>query len=374
MEMDFLIVGSGLTGATIARMLHDRGLKVLVVDRRTHMGGNVFDHFHPSGIRIHTYGPHYFRTTSQRIWEFVNRFASFYKYEAELLTLIEGQYEHWPIVQTYVEKHYGANWQPEFAGVPENFEEASLAKMPRKIYEDFVKGYTEKQWGQAASSLSTDLAGRFAVHADNDPRLKNAPHQGIPVNGYAGLMNSLLKGIPVILNFDYLANRTAFTPKYKTVFTGPIDEFFGFDLGKLAYRGQIREHKYYEDVDLMYPKGQINTPSPELGSQVRYLEWKQMMQEEYAQRIKGTVITSEVPFSPDVPDEYEYPFPDAANKRLFEAYQERANVLPDVFICGRLGEYKYYDMDQAISRAMLHAERLLENLQAQLQIRETVSR
>ena len=143
MEMDFLIVGSGLTGATIARMLHDQGLKVLIVDRRTHVGGNVFDHFHPSGIRIHTYGPHYFRTTSQRIWEFVNRFAGFYKYEAELLTLIDGQYEHWPIVQTYIDKHYGANWQPAFVGTPKNFEEASLAKMPRKIYEDFVKGYTE---------------------------------------------------------------------------------------------------------------------------------------------------------------------------------------------------------------------------------------
>lgn len=361
MEMDFLIVGSGLTGATIARMLNDKGFKVLVVDRRPHLGGNVFDHFHPSGIRIHTYGPHYFRTTSQRIWEFVNRFTSFYKYEAELLTLIDGQYEHWPITQKYIDKHCGTDWQPEFNGTPTNFEEASLSKMPRKIYEDFVKGYTEKQWGVPAQSLSADLAGRFAVHTDNDTRLKNAPHQGIPVNGYAGLMAGILQGIPLLLHFDYLQHRDLFKPKYKTVFTGPIDEFFEFDLGKLAYRGQVRKHEYYEDVDYIYPKGQINTPASALGPQVRYLEWKHMMAEEYRDKIKGTVITSETPFSPEEPDAYEYPFPDASNRRLYEQYQKRASTLSNVLICGRLGEYRYYDMDQAINRAMLHGERLLRD-------------
>jgi UDP-galactopyranose mutase len=368
MELDFLVVGSGLTGATIARLLHDQGLSVLVVDRRSHIGGNVHDHHHPSGIRIHTYGPHYFRTTSQRIWEFVNRFSRFYKYEAELLTLIDGQFEHWPIIQNYIEKHFGSGWKADFTGKPNNFEEASLAKMPRKVYEDFVKGYTEKQWGVPACNLSSELAGRFAIHTDNDTRLKQAPYQGLPLDGYAGLMNSLLQGVPVLLNFDYLKNRQGIVPKYKTIFTGPIDEFFDFDLGKLHYRGQIRKHEYYRDIDYIYPKGQINTPAQGLGAQVRFLEWKHMMPEDYKQRIKGTVITSEVPYTPENPDAYEYPFPDANNRSLYKCYQERTVLHPNILFCGRLGEYKYYDMDQAIARAMLHADRLLEEIRVEVSI------
>ncbi|MFN6567813.1 UDP-galactopyranose mutase [Dendronalium sp. ChiSLP03b] len=360
MQIDFLIVGSGLTGTTIARLLHDKGFKVLVVDRRSHLGGNVYDRLHHSGIRINTYGPHYFRTTSKRLWEFVNRFSKFYKYEAEILTLIDSKFEHWPIIQTYINEHCGANWKPEFTGIPSNFEEACLAKMPRVVYMNFVKNYTEKQWGAPSHTLSSELAGRFTVHADNDTRLKNVSYQGIPVDGYTGLMTNLLQGIPLILNFDYLNHRNTFIPKFQTVFTGPIDEYFGFDIGKLAYRGQIREHIYYPESKFIYPKGQINTPSHRLGSQIRYIEWKHMMLKQDSQRIKGTVITSETPYSPDHTDAYEYPFPDSKNNLLYKRYYARTASCPNVLFCGRLGEYKYYDMDQAISRAMLHADRLIE--------------
>ena len=173
-SLDYLVVGSGLTGATIARMLADSGARVLVLDRREHLGGNVHDREHESGIRIHAYGPHYFRTRSDEVWDFVNRFARFYSYEARVMTHIDGTYEHWPVAASYINRTVGPAWQPAFTGVPSNFEEAALSIMPWHVYELFVKEYTEKQWGVPASHLSADLCRRFDVRLDDDPRL--TPH------------------------------------------------------------------------------------------------------------------------------------------------------------------------------------------------------
>lgn len=361
MKVDYLVIGSGLTGATIARILKDSGKNVLVVDRRSHLGGNVHDHFHPSGIRVHTYGPHYFRTSSERIWEFVNRFSDFYKYEAIIQSIVDGQYENWPISGSYIRREIGENWKPSFRQVPTNFEEACLAIMPQKIYEKFVKGYTEKQWGILAKNLSADLVKRFDVHEDDDPRLKSNKYQGIPVNGYTTFMKNILEDIPLVLNFDYLNNRDFFQVDKLTIFTGPIDEFFGFDLGKLAYRGQKRKHIYKKDLDLEQHVGQVNNPSPDNGEHIRTLEWKHMMEKQYSQNIKGTVLTTETSFNPDNPNDYEYPFPNESNAQLYHSYRQKANKIPGILICGRLGEYKYYDMDQAIARSFILAKHILEN-------------
>jgi UDP-galactopyranose mutase len=349
---DFTIVGSGLTGATIARTLHELGHHVLVLERREHLGGNVFDQTHASGIRMHTYGPHYFRTSSQRIWKYVNRFAEFFPYEARLMSYVDGRFEHWPVQSEYISRVQGERWSPAFAGAPSNFEEASLAMMPSIVYKTFVAGYTEKQWGVACTALSASLAGRFEVRADGDTRLKKSTWQGIPKDGYAAFMSRMLAGIPVLLNVDYLHDRSAFTPRIKTVFTGPIDEFFGFDIGRLAYRGQRREHEFLPNVDRAQPVGQVNYPLRSAGDHVRVLEWKHMMEPPFGERLRGTLLTRETPFTPDDPRDYEYPFPDAANQRLYDAYAERAAALSDVLFCGRLGEYRYYDMDQAIGRAL----------------------
>ncbi|NDJ21211.1 NAD(P)-binding protein [Nostoc sp. B(2019)] len=360
MKVDYLIVGSGLTGATIARILTDAGRKVLVVERRSHLGGNVHDHYHPSGIRIHTYGPHYFRTSSEKIWKFVNRFASFYNYEAVLKSYVDGCYENWPIAGSYIRRIIGENWQPEFKGIPTNFEEASLAIMPNLIYKKFVKEYTEKQWGVPAYTLSSCLAKRFNVHENDDPRLKMNKYQGIPYNGYAHLMNNILKDIPTLLNFNYLRHRDLIKVEKMLVFTGSIDEFFNYDMGRLAYRGQQREDVYISNVDYAFPAGQINNPSTVNGDHIRILEWKHMMPKEYADNIQGTVLTKEFPFSPTNQDNYEYPFPDEANSNLYLSYRKRADQTNKLLICGRLGEYKYYDMDQAIARAMVLARRIIE--------------
>jgi UDP-galactopyranose mutase len=361
LNVEYLVVGSGLTGAVIARALHDSGKSVLVVDRRDHIGGNVHDHAHPSGIRIHTYGPHYFRTNDDELWTFVNRFADFHRYEASIKSLVDGRYENWPVAGSYIRRTVGENWSPEFTGKPVNFEQASLTMMPRLIYEKFVKGYSEKQWGVAASLLSANLARRFDVREDDEPRLMRHKHQGIPVLGYAGFMRNLLVGIPVIINCDYLRHRADFHAERMVIFTGPIDEYFGFDLGKLKYRGQKREHEYIPDAGFLMPCGQINNPGYANGSHIRTLEWKHMMQAEYATRISGTVLTKETPTTPDIPNDYEYPFPDAINAALYRAYRERASAIDNLLICGRLGEYRYYDMDQAIARARILSRRIMED-------------
>lgn len=361
MDTDYLIVGSGLTGAVIARSLVDRGRTVLIVERRSHAGGNVHDHCHASGIRVHTYGPHYFRTNSEKLWAYVNRFGSFFRYEAALTTLVDGRFENWPIASSYIDRVVGSDWKPGFAGTPSNFEEASLSMMPRLVYEKFVKGYTEKQWGVPANELSASLARRFDVRADDEPRLMRHAYQGLPEDGYAAFISNLLAGIPVLQNFDYLQHRREFSPRRQTIFTGPIDEYFGFSAGRLKYRGQQRTHRYLPDVDQAQPCGQVNNPDPLNGPHIRTLEWKHMMKKEHADRIRGTLLTEEVTVTPDDPDKYEYPFPDDANARLYETYRRMAEGIPSVLFCGRLGEYRYYDMDQAMARAMMLADRLLES-------------
>ena len=359
MTIDYLIVGSGLTGAVIARELFDHGLSVLVLERRAHIGGNVHDHCHPSGIKIHSYGPHYFRTNNENIWQYVNKFATFYKYEPEVKSFVDGSYENWPIADRYIKESIGPDWTPSFTGTPVNFEEASLAMMPETIYMKFVKGYTEKQWGVDARDLSPELAKRFDIRRNNDPRLVTHRYQGIPDEGYASFMSKLLTDIPILLNFDYLKNRNSFKPQKKLIFTGPIDEYFGYKLGRLKYRGQMRKDTYIAGVDYIQPCGQVNNPDGISGAHIRTLEWKHMMPPEYARQIRGTVLTTETPCVPDSSDHYEYPFPDLLNAKLYSRYREEADKIGDVLICGRLGEYKYYDMDQAIARAMVLAGELL---------------
>jgi UDP-galactopyranose mutase len=361
LKVDYLIVGSGLTGAVIARSLTDAGCDVLVVERRPHVGGNVYDYTHPSDIRVHAYGPHYFRTNSDKIWRFVNRFATVYKYEAVVKAYVDGQYENWPVTDVYVHRIAGDHWEPESTGAASNFEEACLQKMPRQVYETLVKGYTEKQWGVPARTLSVELALRVHVNEDDEERLTpQHKYQGIPREGYTSMINNMLEGIPVVLNINYLDHRESYQVQKTLVFTGPIDEFFSFDLGRLAYRGQKRELVYLSHVDYAMPYGQVNNPGLRNGPHIRTVEWKHMMPKPMAEAATGTVLTFETPFTPTDPNEYEYPFPDESNAQLYQLYRVRANSIPQIVICGRLGEYRYYDMDQAIGRALMLALHILK--------------
>lgn len=359
-QWDFIVVGSGLTGSVIARTLSDAGRSVLVLERRNHVGGNVHEQTHESGIVFHTYGPHFFRTNSDRLWKFVNRFSGFRRLEASVRSYVDNDYENWPVAAGYIARTIGHDWRPGFLGTPQNFEEASLAMMPAAIYEKFVRGYTEKQWGVPARQLAASLAKRFDVRLDDEPRLTRHKYQGLPESGYAAFMRKMLDGIPTILNCDYLKHRGEFQARTSVVYTGPIDEYFGLDLGRLQYRGQIRRHEYLVDVARFQPCVQVNNPDPLNGPHIRTIEWKHMMPAESAKDIRGTLVTREVTITPTDPNDCEYPFPDDANARLYRRYAERAAEAPGVLICGRLGEYRYYDMDQAIARAETLARRLLQ--------------
>ncbi|MCC7293353.1 MAG: NAD(P)-binding protein [Phycisphaerales bacterium] len=364
MRPDFVIIGSGLTGATLARFLTDQGFQTLVVERRQIIGGNVADALHPCGIRMGLHGPHYFRTSSDELWRFVNRFASFFPFEAVVKSRVRGNLENWPVAGSYIRRTLGDPWKPEYLGTPDNFEDASLAMMPRRIYEDFVKGYTEKQWGVSARTLSRSLAKRFDVRQDDDPRLTpNKKHQGIPANGYTAMVQRMLDGIPVELNCDYLAYRGHFTPKNMVIYTGAIDAYFNYCFGRLNYRAQRRSTRHLPDVTLVQPCVQINDPDPN-SSSLRCIEWKHMLPQFLLQRTKGTLLTSETPCTPEPEEDLlEYPFPDAANNHRYQRYRALAGGESRVLICGRLGEYQYYDMDQAIARALLLGRRLLETRQ-----------
>lgn len=357
---DYLIIGSGLTGAVIARALSDAGRSVLVVERRSHAGGNVHDQTHASGISFHTYGPHYFRTNSEKLWDYVHRFAKFRPFEAVLKSLVDGHYENWPIAASYI-RRTANGWTPAPAGAPHNFEEASLAMMPRVVYEKFVKGYSEKQWGVPATALSASLAKRFDVREDDEPRLMRHKFQGLPEDGYSAFMTKMLDGIRVIVGCDYLKHRSEFTARH-IVFTGPIDEYFGFERGKLKYRGQRREHEYLPGTGWAQPCIQVNNPDAANGPHIRTIEWKHLLPPEQRDGIAGTLLTREVTVTPDDPNDYEYPFPDDANAKLYAAYAEQARAIPNLLICGRLGEYCYYDMDQAIGRAQVLAQRLIDGV------------
>lgn len=363
MEIDYLIIGAGLTGSTIARLLYEKKYKVLILERRNHIGGNIYDYNHASGIKVHKYGPHYFRTNSDKIWSFVNRFSNFYKYEAEVKTIIDDNIENWPITKDYIINNIGIDWKPAFNGIPQNFEEAALSLMPKSIYNKFIRDYNIKQWGKQPKELETNLIKRFDIRENHELKLiLNKKYQGLPTDGYSNMISNMIKDIPIILGFDFIKNRNTFNPKKMTIYTGPIDEFFNFDLGKLEYRGQKRVHKYLPYTNWYQSHVQINNPSLKNGTYIRRIEWKHLLPYYSRTHIKGTVITDEIPFTPSNPQNYEYPFPSNKNKLLYKQYEKRAFKTSKLLICGRLGEYKYYDMDQAIGRAMsLIEKKILKN-------------
>lgn len=359
-KADFVIVGSGLTGSTIARILADHHQDAIVVERKNHIAGNVYDYRHESGARIHKYGPHYFRCGSEKIWRFVNRFAGFYEWSAVIASRVDGTYLNWPVQQSVIERVAGTTWNL-FKGEPRNFEEACLSRMPVPVYELLIKGYTEKQWGVRCVDLDSQLAARITVHkANTTPALTpDRRWNALPVGGYTELVRSMLDGIPVMTGYDYLANRHRVIANKLLVFTGPIDEFFGYKYGRLKYRAQLRSVEYLPHIEQYQPYVQVNYPHAQ-ESRIRTIEWKHLMREHDRKRVQGTVVTHETPFTPDDPYDYEYPFPDVTNQTLFRRYRKDADGLANVVICGRLGEYRYYDMDQAIGRAMGLASAILE--------------
>ena len=357
--VDYLVVGSGLTGSTIARRLADAGREVLILERRAHFGGNLHDTVHPSGVRVHTYGPHYFRCNSPGIWSFVNRFSKFQPYAAQVKVETGGVYEDWPVSRRTLQGY--PDWvPPQWNGKPGNFEEACLRKLPPEIYQKMIAGYTRRQWGVEPRQLDAALARRIRINEEGQHSLSpQCRYQALPVLGYSNWMTAMIDGIPTGLGVDYLQRRDEFRARKLLVITGSVDEFFGFDEGRLDYRGQRRKLVYYTDRDSFQPCVQVNHPNADESAPLRSIEWKYLLQPKQRRGITGTVITHEFPYSPSAPDEFEYPFQDARNKALSRRYRDRAARIPNLLICGRLGDYRYYDMDHAIGRALHLADRIL---------------
>lgn len=350
MKPDVVIVGAGLTGITIARALADNGVRPLVVERRPVVGGNCRDARHRSGIMYNLHGPHYFRTSSEKIWKFVNRFAHFRQWAAEVMIRTRKADYPWPLVTSEA---------PAMATSPLNFEEAMLTQVSWQTYKRCIRGYTWKQWGTDPKNLQTSLAGRIEIRKDaNDRRLKTVQFQGLPQGGYSYWLMRMLGDVEVVCNVD--GRGYAGTAPYM-VYTGSIDEFFHYRLGALHYRTQNREHMWRDDVELcINPCVQMNLPDMATRA-VRVIEWKHMQPME--KRRPGTLLTWEYPTDSHNEDDREYPFPDAKNQRLYAAYADLAKTTaPNVMFAGRLGKYKYLDMDQAIGAALKTAQALLTEM------------
>jgi UDP-galactopyranose mutase len=355
--LDCLIIGAGLTGATIARTFADAGKSVRIIERRDHIAGNCYDCEHPSGLMVGEHGPHYFRTNSDDIWAWVQRFAIFTPWAAEVMSMVDGRLEHWPPTQAWV----AANC-PELPllarAIPANFEQACLYKMPVAVYRKFVEGYTEKQWGTDPAKLGAQLALRFDLRPGKDRRLKQHKHQALPLGGYTKWIGKMLSGIPVELETDWLAepDRIKRWPARRTIYTGAIDEYWGYALGKLRYRAQQRlvlweRHKR----GYRWPVPQVNFPAPTTPF-IREIEWAHMRFTGREALAEGHLLTREYPREGCAPNLLEYPFPDDVNRALYRAYREKPT---DVIFAGRLGSYQYLDMDQAIGHGRALAQKLL---------------
>ena len=364
-QYDYLIVGAGLFGAVFARQAMDKGYKVLVVDKRGHIGGNVYTES-VEQIQVHRYGAHIFHTNDDRVWDYVQRFAKFNRftnspvanYKGELYSLPFNMYtfhKMWGVITPQQAMEQIAR-QRQAAGItePKNLEEQAISLVGTDIYEKLVKGYTEKQWGRSCRELPAFIIRRLPVRFTFDNNYFNAKYQGIPMGGYTQMVEAMLQGAEVRLNTDYLQNRAALDAlAKKTVYTGPIDAYFGFCLGALAYRS-VRFETEILDTDNFQGNAVVNYTDRETPF-TRIIEHKWF---DPAQQEK-TVISREYSAEWKVGEEPYYPINDEKNAALYEQYRALAAGEERVIFGGRLAEYRYYDMDAVIASALQAAEKEL---------------
>ena len=361
---DVLIVGAGLYGATVAQCLQEKGKRVLVLEKRPHVGGNVYTE-EIEGIQVHKYGAHIFHTNDKRVWDYVNRFAEFNRYtnspvanyHGELYSLPFNMYTFnrmWGVVTPREAEEKIAEQRAE-AGItePKNLEEQAISLVGTDIYEKLVKGYTEKQWGRPCSELPAFIIRRLPVRFTFDNNYFNARFQGIPIGGYTALVEKMLEGVELKLGVDYLAEKSAWDRMAKTVvYTGPIDRYFAYCFGPLQYRS-VRFETEVLDTPNYQGNAVVNYTDRET-PYTRVIEHKHF---EFGSQPK-TVISREYSAEWQPGDEPYYPVNDAKNSALYARYRTLADQEPKVIFGGRLGEYKYYDMDAVIAAALDTAEKL----------------
>ena len=356
---DYLIVGSGLFGATFAAEATARGKRCLVIDRRPHIGGNVYTE-EREGIRVHVYGAHIFHTSDERVWQYINRYATFNgyinspvaRYRDKLYNLpfnMNTFHGLWHDVYTPAEARARIAEQSAACHTdePKNLEEHALSMVGRDVYEALIKGYTEKQWGRPCTELPTSIIKRLPLRFTYDNNYFNDRYQGIPIGGYTPIIERMLEGCDVMLETDYFDFRREHGRiAEKTVFCGMIDEYFGFSLGHLDYRTVTFETEVL-DTDNYQGCAVVNYTEAEVPF-TRIIEHKHF---EYTPSDK-TVISREYPTEWTPSLEPYYPIADERNTALYEAYRALAAKEEDVIFGGRLGSYRYYDMDKVIAAAL----------------------
>lgn len=354
---DYLVVGAGLYGAVFARLAADGGKKVLVIDKRDHIGGNCYTE-NIEGINVHKYGAHIFHTNDKEVWEFMNRYVDFNRYTNSPVANYKGELYSLPFNMYTFNKMWGVvtpdearekiAQQREEAGItePKNLEEQAVSLVGKDIYEKLVKGYTMKQWGRPCSELPASIIKRLPVRFTYDNNYFNALYQGIPMGGYTALFEKLLDGIEVKLGTDYSEfKESAGQIAHKTVYTGALDEFFGYELGHLEYR-TVRFETEVLDTPNYQGNAVINYTDEET-PYTRIIEHKFF---EFGTQEK-TVISREYSYEWKIGDEPFYPVNDEKNNSLYSQYEQKAKSAGVIF-GGRLADYKYYDMDVTVRKAI----------------------
>ena len=365
MKYDYLIVGAGLFGATFAQKAKEAGKTVLVIDKRSHVGGNIYTE-DIEGIQVHKYGAHIFHTNDRRVWEYVNRFAEFNRYTNSPMANYHGELYSLPFNMLTFNKMWGVATPDEArakieeqrreSGItePQNLEEQAISLVGTDIYEKLVKGYTEKQWGRPCHELPAFIIKRLPVRFTYDNNYFNALYQGIPTAGYTAMIEKMLEGIEVRLGVDFFQNRdTLCKNAAKIVYTGAIDAYFDYCYGALNYRS-IRFETEVLDTDNYQGNAVINYTDAQT-PYTRIIEHKHFV---FGKQPK-TVISRE--YSQEWTSETEpyYPINDETNNALYEKYKTLAEGEEKVIFGGRLGQYRYYDMDAVILSALETAEREL---------------
>ena len=363
-QYDYLVVGAGLYGAVFAHEAKKAGKKVLVIDKRPNIAGNVYTE-NVEGIHVHKYGAHIFHTNNKDVWEFVTRFAEFNRftnspvanYHGELYSLPFNMYtfnKMWGVV-TPEEAAARIEEQRREAGItePKNLEEQAISLVGRDIFEKLIKGYTEKQWGRDCKDLPAFIIKRLPVRFTFDNNYFNALYQGIPTGGYTKMVANMLEGIEVQLNEDYLEKKEQFdTLAEKVVYTGPVDAYFGYSMGYLEYRS-VRFENELLDIPNFQGNAAVNYTDRETPwTRIIEHKWFEFGKDEQGNDLPKTVISREYSSEWKPGDEPYYPVNDEKNGNLYNKYKELASREENIIFGGRLGEYKYYDMDAVIASAL----------------------
>ena len=367
---DYLVVGSGLYGAIFACEANKKGKKVLVVDKRPNIGGNIYTE-KIEGINVHKYGAHIFHTNNKKVWEYVNKYATFNRftnspvanYKGELFSLPFNMYtfnKMWGVVTPEEAMAKIEEQRKEIKGEPTNLEEQAISLVGRDIYEKLIKGYTEKQWGRDCKDLPSFIIKRLPVRLTFDNNYFNALYQGIPVGGYTKMIENMLDGIEVRLNIDYLENKEELDKlAEKVVYTGPIDAYFDYKLGYLEYRSVRFENELLDKPNFQGNAAVNYTDRETPWTRIIEHKWFEFGKNEKGNDLPKTYISREYSSEWKPGDEPYYPVNDEKNSNLYAEYKELAEKEEKVIFGGRLGEYKYYDMDATVASVLDKCEEVL---------------